>query len=107
MKTVKAGIIGGAGYTAGELLRILINHPQVEISFVHSNSHAGHPIDEAHNDLIGETKLTFTDKLDTTVDVLFLCLGHGKSKEFLDKNEIAENIKIIDLSQDFRLKGNY
>ncbi len=107
MKVVKVGIIGGAGYTAGELLRILINHPQVEISFVHSNSHAGHKIYEAHNDLFGESELTFTDKLDTNVDVLFLCLGHGKSAEFLDKNAIPGNIRIIDLSQDFRLKGKY
>lgn len=107
MKTIKVGIIGGAGYTAGELLRILLNHPHVEICFVHSNSHAGHKLYEAHNDLFGETELTFTDKLDVSADVLFLCLGHGKSVEFLDKNNIPENIKIIDLSQDFRLKGSY
>lgn len=107
MKKIKVGIIGGAGYTAGELLRILLNHPHTELSFIHSNSHAGHTLYEAHNDLFGETELTFTDKLDTSVDVLFLCLGHGKSVEFLDKNDIPENIKIIDLSQDFRLKGSY
>jgi N-acetyl-gamma-glutamyl-phosphate reductase len=104
---IKVGIIGGAGYTAGELLRILINHPKAEISFVHSNSHAGHPIYEAHNDLFGETDLVFTNTLNTQVDVLFLCLGHGKSVEFLDKNNIPENVRIIDLSQDFRLKGKY
>lgn len=107
MKTVKAGIIGGAGYTAGELLRILLHHPQVEISFVHSNSHSGKKIYEAHNDLLGETEITFTDQINTDVDVLFLCLGHGKSVEFLEKNSIPEGIRIIDLSQDFRLKGNH
>jgi N-acetyl-gamma-glutamyl-phosphate reductase len=107
MSSVKIGIIGGAGYTAGELLRILLNHPNVEISFVHSNSHAGHKVYEAHSDLFGETELTFTDKLDTNVDVMFLCLGHGKSIEFLDKNPVPEKVKIIDLSQDFRLKGKY
>jgi N-acetyl-gamma-glutamyl-phosphate reductase len=107
MSALKAGVIGGAGYTAGELLRILLNHPQVEVSFVHSNSHAGHKLYEAHNDLLGETELAFTDKLDTNVDVLFLCLGHGKAVEFLDKNNVPKNVRIIDLSQDFRLKSNY
>lgn len=104
---IKAGIIGGAGYTAGELLRILLNHPEVEIRFVHSNSHSGHKLYEAHSDLLGETELTFTDKLDTSVDVMFLCLGHNKSVEFLNHNEIPASVKIIDLSQDFRLKGQY
>jgi N-acetyl-gamma-glutamyl-phosphate reductase, common form len=107
MTPIKVGIIGGAGYTAGELLRILLNHPHTQISFVHSNSHAGHKIYEAHNDLFGETELSFTDKLNTNVDVLFLCLGHGKSVEFLEKNEIPELVRIIDLSQDFRLKGDH
>ncbi|HEY4789225.1 MAG TPA: N-acetyl-gamma-glutamyl-phosphate reductase [Bacteroidales bacterium] len=107
MKVVKVGIIGGAGYTAGELLRILINHPQVEIDFVHSNSHAGHKIYETHNDLFGDTELTFTDQVNTNIDVLFLCLGHGKSVEFLEKNNIPVDVRIIDLSQDFRLKGNF
>jgi len=107
MEKIKIGIIGGAGYTAGELLRILLNHPNAEISFIHSNSHAGHKLYEAHNDLFGETELTFTDKLNINVDVLFLCLGHGKAIEFMDKNSIPEHVKIIDLSQDFRLKGNY
>ena len=107
MTPIKIGIIGGAGYTAGELLRILLNHPNAQISFVHSNSHAGHKIYEAHNDLFGETELTFTDKLDINVDVLFLCLGHGKSVEFLEKNAIPEHVRIIDLSQDFRLKGDH
>jgi N-acetyl-gamma-glutamyl-phosphate reductase len=105
--SIKAGIIGGAGYTGGELLRILINHPQVEIEFVHSNSHAGHKVFEAHNDMLGDTDLTFTDKLSTDVDVMFLCLGHGKALEFLDKNPVPEHVKIIDLSQDFRLNNKY
>lgn len=105
--SVKIGIIGGAGYTAGELLRILIHHPQAEITFVHSASHAGHKVFEAHNDLFGDTDLTFTDTLSTDVDVLFLCLGHGKSVEFLNKNSIPPHVKIIDLSQDFRLNGKH
>ena len=104
---IKAGIIGGAGYTAGELLRILISHPGVEITTVHSNSHAGKKVFEAHPDLIGETDLVFTDKVDTTADVLFLCLGHGKSVEFLTNNPLPEKVKIIDLSQDFRLTGTF
>ncbi len=105
--SIKAGIIGGAGYTGGELLRILINHPLVEITFVHSNSHAGHKVFEAHNDLFGDTDLTFTDQLSTAVDVMFLCLGHGKAVEFLDKNPIPEQVKVIDLSQDFRIHSKH
>jgi N-acetyl-gamma-glutamyl-phosphate reductase len=105
--SVRVGIIGGAGYTAGELLRILIHHPLVEITFVHSGSHSGKKIFEAHNDLFGDTDLSFTDKLITEVDVMFLCLGHGKSADFLTNNSIPENVRIIDLSQDFRLHGNF
>ncbi len=105
--SVIVGIIGGAGYTGGELLRILIRHPQVEIGFVHSESHAGQKVFEAHNDLLGDTDLSFTDKLSSDVDVLFLCMGHGKSAEFLVKNVISADIRIIDLSQDFRLHGNH
>lgn len=105
--TIKAGIIGGAGYTAGELLRILIYHPNVEITFVHSNSHAGKMVHVAHPDLMGDTKLTFTDKVSTEVDVIFLCLGHGKAVEFLNQNPVPEKVKIIDLSQDFRLNGKH
>jgi N-acetyl-gamma-glutamyl-phosphate reductase len=107
MKTIKAGVIGGAGYTAGELLRILINHPQVEISFVHSSSHEGHKISEVHNDLFGDTDMSFTGKLNANVDVLFLCLGHSKAAEFLSRNTIPDQIKIIDLSQDFRIKKTH
>ncbi len=103
---VKAGIVGGAGYTGGEMLRILINHPAVEIKFVHSNSNAGNLISDVHTDLLGDTELRFTDELSADIDVLFLCVGHGDAKKFLEANEIAEGIKIIDLSQDFRLTAN-
>jgi N-acetyl-gamma-glutamyl-phosphate reductase len=106
---IKVGIIGGAGYTGGELIRLLINHPQAEIVFVHSKSNAGNPIAKVHADLLGETDLKFTDKLSDKVDVLFLCVGHGEAKKFLEENKIAEKIKIIDLSHDFRLnkKASY
>jgi N-acetyl-gamma-glutamyl-phosphate reductase len=105
-KKIKAGIIGGAGYTGGELLRILINHPSVEISFVHSKSNAGNAISEVHTDLLGDTDLKFTDQIHQDIQVLFLCVGHGDAKKFLEANTINENIKIIDLSQDFRLAQN-
>lgn len=100
---IKAGIIGGAGYTGGETIRLLINHPDAELAFVHSRSNAGNPLHSAHPDLIGETKLTFTDTLQQNVDVLFLCLGHGESKKFLEENKINTSVKVIDLSHDFRL----
>ena len=103
---IKVGIAGGAGYTGGELLRILINHPEVEILSVHSNSNAGNPISDIHTDLFGDTDLKFTDKLSQDIDVLFLCVGHGDAKKFLDSNQINPGIKIIDLSQDFRLGRN-
>ncbi len=105
MQKIKAGIVGGAGYTGGELLRILINHPAVEIAFVHSNSSAGKPVYAVHTDLLGDTSLHFTNELSQAIDVLFLCLGHGDSKVFLANNPIDKNIKIIDLSQDYRLKA--
>jgi len=105
---IKVGIIGGAGYTGGELIRLLINHPQVEIVFVHSNSHAGSAVSSVHQDLIGETDLKFTDTLSfgkerSGAEVLFLCLGHGDSKKFLSENIIPPTVKIIDLANDFRL----
>ncbi|MBE9600575.1 N-acetyl-gamma-glutamyl-phosphate reductase [Pedobacter sp. MC2016-24] len=103
---IKAGIVGGAGYTGGEMLRLLINHPAVEIVFVHSNSNAGNLISDVHTDLLGDTELRFTAQLSQEIDVLFLCVGHGDARKFLDANEIARGIKIIDLSQDFRLKAN-
>ncbi len=102
---IKVGIIGGAGYTAGELLRILLNHPKNEIVFVQSSSNAGNLISEVHDDLLGETKLQFTAEMPLeTVDVVFLCMGHGKSVEFMQNNGISEALKVIDLSHDFRLK---
>lgn len=103
---INAGIVGGAGYTGGELIRILLNHPQVTISFIHSKSNASKPVNSVHTDLLGETPLLFTDTLKTDIDVLFLCLGHGDSKTFLMNNPIPGNIKIIDLSQDFRMQGS-
>jgi N-acetyl-gamma-glutamyl-phosphate reductase len=100
---IKAGIIGGAGYTGGETIRLLLNHPQVDLVFVHSRSNAGNPLHSAHPDLIGDSPLLFSDTIDQKVDVMFLCLGHGESKKFLQENTINSSIKIIDLSQDFRL----
>ena len=100
---IKAGIIGGAGYTGGELLRLLVNHPNVDISFVHSNSNAGNYIYDIHTDLIGDTDLKFSSELSDDIDVLFLCVGHGDARKFLEANPIDDKIRIIDLSQDFRL----
>jgi len=99
---IKVGVIGGAGYTGGETIRLLLNHPQVELVFVHSRSNAGNALHSAHADLLGETDLKFTDKL-LQADVLFLCLGHGESKIFLEENPISSSVKVVDLSQDFRL----
>ena len=102
---IKIGVIGGAGYTAGELLRILLNHPDGEIVFVQSSSNAGNLVTDIHVDLIGETNLKFTTDLPLAeVDVIFLCMGHGKSIEFMQANNIPDQLKIIDLSHDFRLK---
>jgi len=101
---IKAGIIGGAGYTGGELLRVLLNHPDVEITFVHSNSNAGNYIYEVHTDLFGDTELQFTAEITYNIDVLFLCVGHGDARKFLMANPFPVSVKIIDLSQDFRLK---
>jgi N-acetyl-gamma-glutamyl-phosphate reductase len=103
---VRVGIIGGAGYTGGELIRLLLNHPDTEISFVHSRSNAGKPVYSVHQDLLGDTDLKFSDKLSDNIDMLFLCLGHGESKKFLSENKIADKIKIIDLANDFRLSEN-
>lgn len=103
-KIIKAGIIGGAGYTGGEMLRILLNHPNVKIAFVNSKSNAGNYVYEAHKDLFGDTELKFSSELSDEIDVLFLCVGHGDAKKFLETNPIADHVKIIDLSQDFRLK---
>jgi len=102
-KEIKVGIVGGAGYTGGELIRVLINHPNASVSFIHSRSNAGKPVSNVHQDLNGDTDLLFTDVLTDDIDVLFLCLGHGESKKFIAENKIAGTIKIIDLANDFRL----
>ncbi|MDQ2656057.1 MAG: N-acetyl-gamma-glutamyl-phosphate reductase, partial [Bacteroidota bacterium] len=100
---IKAGIIGGAGFTGGETIRLLLNHPQVELTFVHSRSNAGKPLHAVHSDLLGETMLVFSDSFGQKVDVIYLCLGHGESKKFLAENSFDDDTRIIDLSQDFRL----
>jgi len=103
----KIGIIGGAGYTAGELLRILINHPEVEIGFVHSTSNAGQPVTAVHGGLLGETDLVFSDTHPLNeVDILFLCSAHGHSRKFWEENERPEGLMVIDLAQDFRDESN-
>ena len=103
---IKVGIIGGAGYTAGELIRLLINHSKVTIDFVYSTSNSGNFIYDVHQDLLGSIDLKFTNKINLNVEVLFLCLGHGNSKKFLEENQFSEITKIIDLSNDFRLNND-
>lgn len=103
---VKIGIIGGAGYTAGELLRILLWHPEAELVSVQSSSHNNQPISHVHKDLLGECDLKFSDVNFNAVDLIFICSGHGRSKIFFEKNSFPEHLKIIDLSMDFRLKNN-
>ncbi|WP_435136837.1 N-acetyl-gamma-glutamyl-phosphate reductase [Formosa sp. A9] len=103
---IQAGIVGGAGYTAGELIRILMYHPQVNINFIYSTSNAGNPVSKVHQDLIGSTNLQFTNTINAEVDVLFLCLGHGNSTAFLENNSFSDSTKIIDLSNDFRLEAD-
>ncbi len=103
MKPIQVGIIGGAGYTGGELLRILIHHPHADIVFINSQSQAGKPVYSTHKDLFGETDLVFTDEMPfDQIHVLFLCSGHGQSVKFLQENPVPEQLKIIDLSTDFR-----
>lgn len=104
MKNIKVGIIGGAGYTAGELIRLLINHPKAELDFVYSTSNAGNSISNIHQDLMGDLDMKFTDTVNPNVDVLFLCLGHGNSVKFLSANAFSATTKIIDLGNDFRLE---
>jgi len=103
MGNIRAGIIGGAGFTGGELIRLLIHHPDVTVSFIHSRSNAGKPVFSVHQDLFDDTGLVFTDKIKDSIDVLFLCLGHGESRKFLSENKINSKTKIIDLANDFRL----
>lgn len=103
---IKVGIIGGSGYTGGELIRILLNHSKTQVNFVYSTTRAGKKISTAHPDLIGLTEMNFTGEVNLNVDVVFLCLGHGNSTKFLNENNFTESTKIIDLSNDFRLKND-
>jgi len=103
IKKINVGIIGGAGYTGGETLRLLLNHPHVEVAFVQSRSQAGKPVTSTHADLIGETELTYSSDFNKPVDVLFLCLSHGESKKLLEENNFPAATRIIDLGNDFRL----
>ena len=105
---IKIGILGAAGYTGGELIRILLNHPEAEIVFANSESNAGNLVSDVHEGLIGDTDLCFTDQMPfDKVDVVFFCFGHGKSEAFLKEHTIPDHVKIIDLAQDFRIKGNH
>ncbi len=111
MKKIKVGISGGAGYTGGELIRLLMHHPHTEIAFVHSKSNAGKYLHEVHEDLIGETDIKFTTSSSAggdwdKADVLFLCVGHGEAKKFIEENDLPDTLRIIDLSQDFRISSN-
>ncbi len=110
MEKIKIGIIGGAGYTGGELIRLLIHHPNADLSLIHSRSNAGKPVAAVHPDLLGDTSLSFTNDItlleNGALDVVFLCLGHGESTKFLTENKIAENVKVIDLANDFRMEEN-
>lgn len=104
---IKVGILGAAGYTGGELIRLLINHPEAEIVFANSESNAGNYVYDVHEGLLGDTNLKFTDEMPfDKVDVVFFCFGHGKSEQFLKEHTIPENVKIVDLAQDFRLRGS-
>ena len=105
---IKIGILGAAGYTGGELIRLLLNHPEAEIVFANSESNAGNSVADVHEGLYGETDLKFTAEMPfDQVDVIFFCFGHGKSEAFLKEHTIPDNVKIIDLAQDFRIKGNH
>lgn len=105
---IKVGILGAAGYTGGELIRLLLNHPEVEIVFANSESNAGNKVSDVHEGLIGDTELTFSSEMPfDAVDVLFFCFGHGKSAAFLQEHTIPASVKIIDLAQDFRIKGDH
>lgn len=105
---INVGILGAAGYTGGELIRLLLNHPEAQIVFANSESNAGNPVSDVHEGLIGETDLKFTDEMPfDQVDVIFFCFGHGKSEAFLKEHTIPDSVKIIDLAQDFRIKGDH
>ena len=108
MNMIKIGILGAAGYTGGELIRVLLGHPQAEIVFANSESNAGNLVSDVHEGLIGETDLRFTSEMPfDQVDVVFFCFGHGKSEQFLKEHTIPANVKIIDMAQDFRIKGDH
>lgn len=103
---IKVGIIGGAGYTAGELLRLLVNHPDVEIVFVNSASNAGNRVADVHSGLVGDTELVFTDELPLTeIDCLFCCTAHGDTRKFIEAHTLPEELRIIDLSMDYRIES--
>ena len=106
MKKVRIGITGGAGYTGGELIRILLHHPNAELVFVQSKSQAGQFLSEVHHDLTGETDFRFSETISQDIDILFLCVGHGEARKFLMENQVNEKIRIIDLSQDFRIESD-
>jgi N-acetyl-gamma-glutamyl-phosphate reductase len=103
MKKIKTAIIGGAGYTGGETIRLLLNHPGVELAYVHSNSNGGNRLSDVHTDLVGDTEMTFTDTVSYDVDALILCVGHGAAAKFMAENDVPARVKVVDLSQDFRL----
>ena len=106
-KKLRIGIFGAAGYTGGELIRLLLNHPQATLVFAHSESHCGHKISDVHGSLLGDTDMTFASEMPfEDVDVVFLCFGHGKSSAFLQSHQIPSSVKIIDLAQDFRLASD-
>ncbi|MBO4827403.1 MAG: N-acetyl-gamma-glutamyl-phosphate reductase [Prevotella sp.] len=105
---IRIGILGAAGYTGGELIRVLLNHPEAQIVFANSESNAGNLVSDVHEGLIGDTDLRFTDQMPfNDVDVVFFCFGHGKSQQFLKEHAIPDSVKIIDLAQDFRIKGDH
>lgn len=103
---ITVGIVGSGGYVAGELIRCLVHHPEVNIDFLYSHSQAGKTISEVHNDMFTHDSLRFTDSINQNVDVIFLCLGHGNSREFLNKNVLSKKITLIDLGNDFRLNND-
>jgi N-acetyl-gamma-glutamyl-phosphate reductase len=103
MKKIKTAIIGGAGYTGGETIRLLLNHPGVELAYVHSNSNGSNRLSDVHTDLVGDTEMTFTDTVSYDVDALILCVGHGGAAKFMAENDVPARVKVVDLSQDFRL----
>jgi N-acetyl-gamma-glutamyl-phosphate reductase len=105
MNKIRIGIVGGAGYTGGELIRLLLNHPAAEIAFVQSKSNAGKLLSHVHGDLLSETDLSFSEEVTSDADVVFLCVGHGEARTYLESQAFGNNTKIIDLSQDFRLEA--